>query len=111
MRIGLKLIGRAESRASAHLILEKDAFQALRQLSRDLPEIEHVAGASGALIAVQDGKVANDEDIHREPDWPAPVRVATEEATRRFRRLVSDPIFRKTPARRRVEWPSWPLMR
>jgi len=34
----------------------------------------------------------DEQVVDREPDWPAPVGVAAEQAARRFRRLVGDAV-------------------
>ena len=68
-----------------------------RDLIRDFENRYGVTRPDGALdaelfaiIVVEFVQAFHDEVVHREPDWPAPIRVATEVRNRRFGGLIVD---------------------
>ena len=86
----------AEHRPAAVLVREERARQPLPSLARDLAQVQLAPGAGRALdlevvavVAVQLEQRAQDHEVHREPDRPAPVRVAAEHAGVRLRRQVA----------------------
>ena len=86
------------TRAGAILVRQKDASQSTRQLARDFLERHHVSGTGRALNferftikQVITFERFDDQEIDREPNWTAPVRVAAEQLAVPFARNVIDP--------------------
>src|SRR5947209_5841594 len=78
---------RGVHRPAALAVLQENAGHSARDLGGHLPERHHRSGAGRALdlevvaeIVVELLERLDEQEIHREPDWPAPVRVAPEEA-------------------------------
>src|SRR5260370_26536171 len=96
--LALKEIDAARSGPAAVRIAEKNAHEPPGNFCRYLPEIRFAAGMRRAfhfeIFAVVVMKLLqrfDQEIIHRKPDRPAPVRISTEKARRRLRRLVFNP--------------------
>src|SRR6266545_5588011 len=92
VRIGLEHLEAAVHRAPAVRTDEEDAGEAPRQVGRHVPEGHRLPGARGHLdlqLAAEEVVEAlqrlDDEEVHREPDGPPPVRVAAEEPGGRLR--------------------------
>src|SRR5688500_12301581 len=82
-RIVLKELDRAEHRPPSPAVVEEDPREAPRDLLRHLPQGHHLTGTRRALDAETFSEVVmellerlDDEEVDREPDRPAPVRVA-----------------------------------
>src|SRR5260370_14836153 len=97
--IALKEIAAARNGPAAVRIAEKNANQPPGNFCRYLPEIRFVAGMRRAfhfeIFAVVVMKLLqrfHQKIIHRKPDGPSPVRISTEKARRRLRRLVFNPV-------------------
>src|SRR5262249_42587454 len=93
------------TRADAILVRQKDASQSKRQLTRDFLERHHVSGAGRTLNferftikQVVTFERLDDQEISREPNWTAPVRVTAKEIAIPFARNVIDPEFFVTRA-------------
>src|SRR5215475_7910462 len=89
VRIALEGLHAAECRAAAVRPTQEDAREAARELDRDVPEIHASARSRRALdrqpLAQEPVELLerlDEEVVHREPDRPAPVRVAAEERDR-----------------------------
>src|SRR5262249_25749976 len=72
--------------ARSVLVRQKDASQSACKLTRDLLERHHISRASGALNferltikQVVTFERFDDQEISREPNWTAPVRVAAKQ--------------------------------
>src|SRR5262245_42301518 len=99
MRIGVEHVGVAVHRTTALAVAQEDTGDAPRELGRNLAERHEVARAGRVLhldVAAKEVVKAlqrlDEQEIHREPDGPAPVGVAAEESRGRLRRLVVDAI-------------------
>src|SRR5476649_1323135 len=97
MRVMLELRALAEDRPLAVGLPRKEPDDAARQLIRD-PGDRDVTPRSGrafdleivAVIAMETAERGDDEEIERQPDRAAPVRVAAELARRRLSRAVGN---------------------
>src|SRR5918999_2034810 len=97
--IVLKEVDRTEHRPPSLSVIEEDPRETLRDLLRHLPQRHHLTGTRRALDAEALSEVVmellerlDDEEVDREPDRPAPVRVAAEQAAVRLGRLVVDGV-------------------
>ena len=93
----------AVARATSPGVGEKDAGETRAKFKGDLTEVHHPPRSGGAfdLEAVSIEMVIafeglEDEEVYREPDRPTPVRVAAEEATSGFARIIVDSVFGST---------------
>src|SRR6266403_2825251 len=100
VRVGLKFLRAAENRPAAVFVAEKNPRESMGNLTRDFPEVEHLAGPCRALdlVAVTKKEMKflqrfNEQKIHWEPDRSAPIGIAAKQTGGRFRGLVIDPIF------------------
>ena len=84
----------------AVVVAGEDAAHAARQLGRNLPQCQILARTRGALhlevvaqVVVEALQRLDQQEVHREPDRPAPVGVAAEESGAGFARLVVHPVL------------------
>src|SRR5437667_10664528 len=96
VRIGLEGLVSAEDRSAAILATQKETREARGEQFSNLPEREHLPGASRtldqeivAIVMVILLQGLNQQEVEREPDRTAPVGISTEEATARFGWLVT----------------------
>src|SRR5580704_11125878 len=97
MGIALKNLGSSRDRAAAVRITQEDVNEAAGNFCGNLPKVAFLGGMCGALhfeiltvVVVELLKRFHQEIIHREPDGTAPVRIASENAGGRFRRLIGN---------------------
>src|SRR5438874_646056 len=95
MRIVLQLTVVTKDGANPVLILQEGSHQSMADLVRDLVDGQKPAGTSWALdlevvtvIVMELLQRFHEQEIDREPDRPAPVRVAAEQTRVRFGGLV-----------------------
>src|SRR5262245_13397602 len=95
--IVLKLLGAPEDGAPAGAIVQEDPGEAPRELGGHLPQVQFPTRARRALdgetLAVEVVELLerlDEQIVHGEPDRAAPIRVAAEETTGGFGRLVVD---------------------
>ena len=100
VRVLVRFIRTAVDRPTPILASQEDAGQATRELFCDLIEIHLPAGTRRtlhdevvAVVGVVLQQCANNERVHRHPNGPAPVRVATEHARVRFPWQIRYAIF------------------
>src|SRR5262245_15105576 len=100
VRIALEGGGLAEDGTVALRIAQEDAGQPVTDLFGDLPERHLLARPGGALdgervakVVVEGDQPADQQDVDRHPDRPAPVRVAPEESCARLRWLIVYAVF------------------
>ena len=93
----------AVARAAPAGVSEKDAGEARAKFKGDLTQVHHAPRSGGAfdLEAVSIEMVVafegfEDEEVYREPDRPTPVRVAAEEASSGFARVIVDAVLDST---------------
>ena len=93
----------AVARAASAGVGEKDAGEARAKFKGDLMKVHHAPRSGGAfdLEAVSVEMVVafeglEDEEVYREPDRPTPVRVAAEEASSGFARVIIDAVLDST---------------
>ena len=94
----------AVHRPLAVLVARERGDQPLADLDRHLAQVHHLARAGRALdlevvavVAVQLEQRAQDHEVHREPDRPAPVRVAAEHPAVGLGRQVADLVVLAAP--------------
>src|SRR5262245_21799985 len=85
------------TRAGAILVRQKDASQSTRQLTGDFLERHHVRGTGRAfdlerfaIKQVITFQRFDDQEVSREPNWTAPVRVAAKQVAIPFARNIID---------------------
>jgi hypothetical protein len=90
----------AVARARPILVGQKDAPQPARQFPRYFLKRSHISGTRRALdferLTVKEVitfERFDDQEIDREPNWAAPVRVAAEKITVSLARNVIDSVF------------------
>src|SRR5215510_11295605 len=95
MRIALKLFRAAVNRSAPVFAAQEDTRESTRNLIRYFPQIHEPAGAGWAfdfeIIAQVVMKLLqrlDQQEVDREPDRAAPIRVAAEQPRTRFSRLV-----------------------
>src|SRR5258705_3950066 len=100
VRVGLELLGTAEHRTAAPFVPEKDARQPCGNLPGDFEEIHHDAGPGGALdreavavVRVELQERADQQRVHRHPDWSAPVRISAKHRRVRLRWQIAHPVL------------------
>jgi hypothetical protein len=93
----------AVARATPAGIGEKDAGEPRAKFKGHLTKVHHAPRSGGAfdLEAVSIEMVVafeglEDKEVYREPDRPTPVRVAAEEASSGFARVIVDAVFDST---------------
>jgi hypothetical protein len=93
----------AVARAAPAGVGEKDAGETRAKFKGDLTKVHHTPRSGGAfdLEAVSIEMVVTfesleDEEVYREPDRPTPVRIAAEEASSGFARVLVDAVFDST---------------
>src|SRR5262249_51574649 len=81
-------------------VTQEEARQPTRQLFGDLPEGRLTLGAGRqrdqqaiTVEVVQSLQRLDEQVIHREPDWPTPVGIATEQLGAGLSRLVLHTVF------------------
>src|SRR5687768_4772205 len=101
VRVGLQAFGPAEDGTAPRLVLQEYPRQPMRDFLGDLPERHHPPGSRRALHRVAVAEVVvellerlDEQEVDRKPDRSAPVRVAPEEPTGGFGRLVVHPVLR-----------------
>src|SRR5215469_886368 len=90
----------AMTRTRAFLVRQKDPSQTASQFPRHFLKRRHLSRAGRALdferFAIKQVitlKRFHDQEIDREPNWAAPVRVAAEKITVSLARYVIDSVF------------------
>src|ERR1700735_3501054 len=95
VRVSLGYFQVPKYRPAALFVTKKDVCDPPRQLTRHLPQRLHVSRSSRELdfevvteIVVEFLQGLDQQKIHREPDGAAPVRIASENSSRRFARFI-----------------------
>ena len=100
VRIGRIFRDLAVTRTDAPFVRQKDARETPRKFLRDFFQGQHLSGTDWAFHfkTFTKEKVItlerfDDEEVDREPNRAAPVRIAAEKVTRSLARDIIDPIF------------------
>src|SRR5262245_35557874 len=100
VRVALEVVVRAEHGPAPLGIAYEDRRESARELLRHVPQGHQAARAGRAFHLVSVSEIVmkllqglDQQEVDREPDRPPPVRVAAEESSGRFGRLVVDAVL------------------
>src|SRR5207253_566188 len=105
MGVSLEFLSISEHWPSAVFILQENSGQSSGEFSCYLPQREHVSRASWkfhfeviAEVVMKLLQRLHQQIVYRKPNWAAPVRIAAEQASGRFTRLVVHAVLHRVHA-------------